>query len=504
MSTLRTSSEAASSAPAPYWANKTSCPGDAQRLPQSIVAMVVAVMMGLGLLWRLAPVASDPLHPDECLYASWALSIADDSDPWLRVAALDKPPVYPYVLAAWSLVVGSEPASLRLCGVAAAACGLVSLYHLASTALGRHAAMPAVVLVAMSPVAVALDGSALTDPPAIAVALLAATAALHGRSVAAGVLFGLAVGTKPQLLAYAPLVAMLLPAPRQKSWARAAAGALAIVLAVAAWEATRAAPVTFTVAAARNYGLVGFRSPSLALASDWLALLRWVWGEPAAIALCAAVLVGALAVAATRRSRGVCTRLAVGAFASLILYLGGSLACSMPAWDRYALAALPPLGLLLAWAAHTLGEGLPRLSWLPAAALALALALLLWAPAQEAAWGRLPLGDTSRWAGIEDVTAYVRGQVPGRATILYRDLGWQVGYYMRRFPQDFRWVPDDPSLLAEARRAEPCYLLVAVDAEGESMLAVLREAGVEVRPAYVAYRVDGAASVALYSLAGAG
>ncbi|MHB0876551.1 MAG: ArnT family glycosyltransferase [Anaerolineae bacterium] len=461
-------------------------------------AICVICVLFLGLALRLAPIADDPLHPDECLYASWALSVADGSDVMLRSADIDKPPVYPYLLAAWSALAGTGPTALRLLGIAAAAGTLTSLLVLFDRLYGRAAALAGLVLVALSPVAIALDGTALTDPAAVAFALLASLAAANGRGVAAGALLGLAAATKPQLLAYLPLVLLLLPRPWRRAWVRVAMGVLAVAAAVAVWEVVRAAPRTFVAAAVDNYGLLGGSSPGAALALTWLPLLRWILGDPWAIGLSGIAVAIALVLALFARANGRATLAASGAALSIAGYLAGSLALGMPAWDRYALPLVPLCGLLLAWAASVFGARLRRLSWAPGAALALALGLMLLAPAREAAASRLPLGDTSRWGGIEGVAAYVRGQVPGRATVLYRDLGWQLRYYLRGFPQDFRWVPDEGSLVADAARAEPCYVLVPAETAGEEMSATLRAAGMRLRPAYVAYRHDGSASMTLY------
>jgi hypothetical protein len=130
------------------------------------------------------------------------------------------------------------------------------------------------------------------------------------------------------------------------------------------------------------------------------------------------------------------------------------------------------------------------------AATALLLALMLPA-AREAAAGVLPLGDTSRWQGIEEMTAFVRGQVPGRATILHRQFGWHLGYYMRGFPQDFRWSAETEQLARDAVGAEPCYVLVTAD-EAEEVIGVLVQAGYGTALAHAVYRHDGSPSMLLY------
>ncbi|MGQ9553101.1 MAG: ArnT family glycosyltransferase, partial [Anaerolineae bacterium] len=249
--------------------------------------LATGVTIALGVALRLAPIASDPLHPDECLYASWALSIADGRDPWLRQTVIDKPPLFPYLLGGWCKLLGPEPLALRLFGVGSSLISMTALLWAMRRSYGTGPAACGLVMLALSPVAIALDGTALTDPPAIAFGVLALSAALIASNLTAGILLGLAMATKPQLLAYAPVVlaAVISVKAGRLAWQQVAVGFLAVVGAVALWELARGAPRGFVAAAISHYGFGSSSTHTWQLAADWGSLLQWVWGEPRAIAL---------------------------------------------------------------------------------------------------------------------------------------------------------------------------------------------------------------------------
>jgi 4-amino-4-deoxy-L-arabinose transferase-like glycosyltransferase len=455
--------------------------------------VLAGATIALGLVLRLAPIADDALHPDECLYASWALAIRG-GDAWLRGLVIDKPPVYPYLLALWSTVVGTGPIALRLLGAVCSVVGMVLTFRIAQRAWGEWPAWAGVVLLVLSPVAVALDATALTDPPAVALGLGAVAAAMSWLPAAAGILLGLAAATKPQLLAYAPIVLLALPGRTRASLTRLGLGLLGVAVAVALWEWVRAPQVGFLAAALTNYG----PGSEVAPAEEWAGLLRWLWGAPIA-ALMWALTLGAGLIAWARQHRRPSAGLAMGAGIGAFAYLSGHLALRAPAWDRYLVALVPLAALGVAWAAGRMSGSLPRAARTPVVFLiGVALAAALWTPAFEASQGRLPLGDTSRWHGMEDMADYVRGQVPGRATILHRDLGWHIAYYLAGYPQDFRWYRYREQLGQECRRAEPAYILLAADEPGMGDLSALKRQGFSLRLRHATYRRDGSPALLLY------
>ena len=458
-----------------------------------------AAILAWGTVLRCIALSYGPLHPDECLYATWALAIGKHRDLWLRSVALDKPPLYPYLLAIWAQVGGYGPTSLRLLGLAFSLLGLALLAKLAVKRFGPAASVLCLTLAALSPVAVALDGSALTDPAAVSMSVAASAAAGSGLPLAAGLLLGLSVATKPQLLAYLPLVALAGGRPNRERTVRVLLGFAAVMLSLVAWEAIRRPEQSFLALAFAHYG--GLHPASWQLAGQWAGLLSWVWGR-ASMGLALAAVCLFAAVLAWRRGSPIADGdwLAVGAGLSLLLYIGVSMGLGMPAWDRYALPAVPLCALLATWALSRLSSLLPWARFRQAfvAMVALGLAAAMAGPAQEAAQHRLPLADTSRWQGIETIAAYVRGQVPGRATLLYQDFGWEIHYYLEDFPQDMRWFEDDAALLREVGRGSPCYLLLPADDTGRAQVAMVRGAGYDLHPCVVGYGHNGQPTMALW------
>jgi len=454
-----------------------------------LASLIVLVLAG-GIL-RVAPVADDPLHPDECLYASWALDIVEGGDHWLSNEVIDKPPLVPYLLAGWVYLVGRGPVALRLMGAMSALLGLCCLCLVLVRLFGRAAALPGLALAALSPVSVALDASALTDPPGVALAVGSVAAAAAGLPLLAGALAGLAVSAKPQMLSYLPLVIAVLAQTltSKRSWVRMAVGLACVAAGTVAWEIIRQAPLSFVEAALRNYGrTAGPVRAEWCQLTEWLRLLRWIWGDARAAIICGvALLVAILLTSSVRRSRDGAGLAGAGAALSALLYLAGNLAIQAPAWDRYALALVPLFAVLLAWSVHRIGCAVPNGGLWAGASVTFLLGLTMAGPAQEAARSTLPIGDTSPWQGIAAMADYVRGQVPGRATIVYSDLGWHLRYYMYDFPQDFRWFRSDEELVDIVRHARPSFIVARAGVNSESQVQTLVSAGMSVRTVYAAY-----------------
>lgn len=472
---------------------------DRYRRDSGLVWAVGAALVAVGVLLRLATIAEDPLHPDECLYASWAAAVWPGGDLLLNDLIIDKPPLFSYLLAAWSAVFGPGPTALRLLGAASALAGMMAALRIARAVAGRWPALAAVAFMALSPVGIALDATAFTDPPAVALALWAVAAAVGGRPAVSGLLIALAAAAKPTALAYAPLLLALTPGWRRREWASFVGGAIGVAALVGMWEVARAPEVGFLPAALANFGLgrpdASFDGPG------WAALLPWAWGGTLAMVVWGVLVASGVAAATVRRPRA--ARLLLGAGLTVALYLGLHWAIAAPPWDRYLLGLVAPVSLAAAGALGCLGASLrPRASTGLGVAVTLAATLALAGPAQEAAQSRLPLGDTSAWQGIETVAAYVRGQVPGRATILYRGLGWHIRYYMAGFPQDFRWYQEVGELAETAGRADPVYLLTEVNEAGQGDVDHLRSIGFAVIERLATYRYDGSRALTVYQVSG--
>ena len=152
--------------------------------------------------------------------------------------SLDKPPIAFWIQTIFAAVLGYSGWSIHLPQALAGIASVALLYRLARP-LGAPAAIVAALLLAIMPIAVAVDRSNNTDPWLIFFLLLAARIALRGRGlslVVAMALLGLAFNTKmlaalvcgPALLA-GWLLAGKLDWRRRLAWLSAAAVTLAIV-----------------------------------------------------------------------------------------------------------------------------------------------------------------------------------------------------------------------------------------------------------------------------------
>ena len=169
-----------------------------------------------GLLLRLGLLSRPGLHPDEALYASWALRIADGRDPALLGVLVDKPPLFPYLLAGLFRLAGhSGPATAdlttlvtvaRLASIGVSVVSLALLWAIACQVSGRRAALFAAALYAVSPLAVRLSPSLLTDPLLVLWMLLGLWAGLNRRHWLTGLACGLAFATKQQAVLLIPLI----------------------------------------------------------------------------------------------------------------------------------------------------------------------------------------------------------------------------------------------------------------------------------------------------------
>ncbi len=195
--------------------------GLSRRLDAALTHPLLALaVVAAGLLLRGLLLDRPGLHPDEALYASWALRIADGSDPALLGVYVDKPPLHLYVLAGLFRLAGLgsgaawDPQRLlvigRLAALLASGVSLALLWLLARRVYGPRVALAAVALFAVSPLAVRLSPTLLTDPWLALWMLLGLWAALDRRAWLAGLACGLAFATKQQAVLLAPLVVAVL------------------------------------------------------------------------------------------------------------------------------------------------------------------------------------------------------------------------------------------------------------------------------------------------------
>jgi hypothetical protein len=195
-------------------------------------------------------------------------------------------------------------------------------------------------------------------------------------------------------------------------------------------------------------------------------------------------------------------------FFSLLFLLGHAL-LSFQVWDRYLLGLIPLLALLLARVLLLPWLVLKRIclqdqpGWMQPArlglglALAVLLALTLTRPVQDAVNGRYPLGSHSQaLSGIEQIVAYLQGQVGANTTLYHRWLGTHWRFYLWGYPYDLQYWGSPKDLAARAR---PGHLIAfpAWRSDTEARLA-LAQAGLALHELVRAYHPAGYPSIILY------
>jgi 4-amino-4-deoxy-L-arabinose transferase-like glycosyltransferase len=500
----------------------------------------VASIALAGLAVRLGLLTRPGLHPDEALYASWALRIADGRDPFLLGVLVDKPPFWPYLMAALLRVAGvdsTHPAELetfvamaRLLSVGAAIVSLVLVWAIAHRAYGRRTALWSMALFAVSPLAVRLAPSLLTDTWLVLWMLVGLWAALQSRSWLTGLACGLAYATKQQAVFVIPLiVAAFLLAPRwsarpglatpsPKAFGRLAGGFLLIFSIVLWWDSQRWQWMpSFWERSAAAYGGLGLAS------GDSFLEAAWKWGELVGHAfgwpLLAVLVLGTVGI--LRKGHG-----RPAAFDHLLVlfvavYVGIHLGASMPPWDRYALPLVPLLALLLGRVAASLLDlaappgrsdfhlGTPvesgRSRRLRRGFLLVCAAGIVYA-AWLAGFSRLPVGDASAYDGVAQIAEHVR-QTESPGSILYHHwLGWHYGFYLANAPVELRYW-EAPADLAAKAAAEPQaaqWIAFPAGRESPDVLAALSAAGLRLQSEYSVTHVDGSPSITLYRIRRAG
>lgn len=521
-------------------------------------------ILAAGLTLRLVGLMRPGLHPDEALYASWALRVADGSDPALLAVYVDKPPLWLYLLAGLFRLAGVGTASSgqaagldyqvlvllgRLAGVVAGTLSLLLLYDVARRLYGRGVALLALAFYAVSPLAARFSPTLFTDPWLVLWMLLGLWAALRRQSWLTGIACGLAYATKQQAVLLVPLVLATFilawteghrlrgsrdPAagpPWRVAW-RLVNGFLLIFALVVWWDSLRWQwmPSYWERSLATYGGLrlawEGFGQRVV----RWGELLNYVFGPLLAMLGLLGLLMAAWGRAGQPDGGGGAARrvpqhaynwlLAVYVLAYLALHWMFTFAT----WDRYALPLVPLLALLLArvWASGSLipssagkgkamrpWHGLPvRLSfrgrrWGMASWVTLVLLVIaLLHAGWLSAFGALPVADATAYDGVASLARYLREtQQPG--TVLYhRWLGWHYGFYLYNAPLELRWWADAGDLAAKAARDAQIPQLIAFPA-GRDETAVrqaLQAAGLRLELLWRTYHADGTLSLTLYAI----
>lgn len=475
------------------------------------LALVAALVVAAWLRWPV--LTANPFHEDEALYSTWALRIADGTDPWLEGVLVDKPPFLPYLLAGLFRVFGPSEVVARLPGFVAGVASVWCLYALARRLYGAAEAILAAWLLAFSPLHISLSGTAFTDSPLVFWGLGAAWAAVAGLPLMAGILLGLAVSTKQHGWLFVPLVLALVwlcpgPAGRDEaSRARRNRPRLVPVLPSAGLLSLHAMPgagtwpartrvLTLALGFALPMGLTtwwdahrwSFRPSYLdrsltaygglapvawdmlpGRARAWTHLAGYLGASLASNLMLAAgaVLVFALATSRARshaRGRRLEGWVDLAWLGFGMGYLLTHVVCNFQPWDRYLLPLAPVGSLLMARGLASLARGFApdaaRRRWWVWGLLGVAV-LVAWArPASLAAQSRLPLGaDHGAYDGMRSAAAWVAEHVGPEEAVFHRWLGWHLGYYLYGTPIDHIWYPDAETLAKLAIRRGGGYLV---------------------------------------------
>lgn len=514
-------------------------------------ALPALLLIGLGL--RLALIARPGLHPDEALYASWALRIADGSDPALLSVYVDKPPLWLYLLAGLFRLAGIRPGVAtapdfdnlvilgRLAGVAASASSLLLLHDIARRVYGRPVALLATALYAVSPLAIGLSPTLFSDPLLVLWLLLGLWAALGRRAWLTGMACGLAYATKQQAVLLIPLVVAVFVLSHHRSpitdhgsripyhasritchasrslW-RFLDGFLLVCVLVTWWDSLRWPWLpSFWDRSLATYGGI-----ALAPLAD-LGPRLLVWGELLAqsagsplLAVALAVSLPAVGWSALRqwRRRSGAAETPAFAFASrfdllllafIATYLLLHLLLNFAPWDRYALPLAPLLALLLARGLGRLAEAdRLRLTRSQRRLLGLVLAISLFHAAWLGVSGRLPAGDARAYEGAAPLASYLRATQPAGAALYHHWLGWHYQFYLYDSPLEQRWWESPADLAAKAAGDVtdfPAQLIAFPAGRDETPVRqALAAAGLRLEPQWLHRRSDGSLSLSLYTI----
>lgn len=503
------------------------------RKPDAALLCLIAITLGgLWLRWSLN--GEWRLGPDEALYAAWARRVASGSDAWLAATpGVDKPPLHIYLMALSMQVYGFYEFAARFPSIIASTLCIPLTFILARGLYGRRdAALPATLLIALSPFAILYAATAYPDPLMVMWLLLAAALAQSRHWGAAGLAAAAAVLTKQEAPLLLPVIILLaLPGHRAAQLGRGVVVFTIIAVVAAAggeglWEAARPGQASPFVLGLQHYGGIG-----LAPIGEWPARLwRW-WSEALryvfvspllnGLFLAGAPLLGVRAVMGWRAGRAT-DAADLALLATLVYLLLARTLVGFQLWDRYLLVAAPfmcvALGRILDGLRSHVGERvegraaglagtMPALRRRGASVLVelLLTAGLLLAPVRAALAGRIAVGaDHGQYWGIDQTALFVRENVPPGSVIFHSALGWQFEWYLYGARVAFWWYPSvDWLARAAAGRAEHSQYIVLPAWEDQAQLdQALSGRRLRLALVHSARRPDGSISFVTYRIAG--
>lgn len=464
---------------------------------QSRIALITLVLLAVAL--RTNGLLENTFQADEALFASWARQIAVWRDPLLKSQLVDKPPLMFYLQALSYPIAGPVMWAARIPNFAASIL-VIPLVAMLAWRLYRNEVtmLLASAFTAFSPMAIQFSSSGFIDPlmtclVVASLAVLAGSPATSAEPVAAaekrrvtkmpvlsGALFGLAVISKYQAWLFAPLFIglALIIGWRKTEWGRWLLGLLPLLGVQIVWELLRRGQLTLIESQWQSFG--GIRLawswelwPRL---EAWAQQYAYILGSPILefLLLLAVPLFAALLINESDRAAALDRLLAFFVVAYLLLLWF----IAVPVWDRYLLAIVPFVSLVLArafWlvAKYAWSAFLPRYiapMWIRRLLTLLPIALMvIQAPALAAAYsGQLPVGTSpSADYGAAEISALLAEEPYG--TVLYDHwFSWQWRYHLFDDRVYVSWFPNPDALIEDLQvfgQNAGCRYIVLPDSE---------------------------------------
>ncbi len=500
-----------------------------------LVSVSFSLILVCGAILRIAHLGEHRFHVDEALFSSYGLAIASGLDPLLQNEAVDKPPLFFYILALSFKVFGESETAAAIPSIVASLGAIALVFSLCRRLYDAPTALVAAALMAVSPFNVAYAYTAFIDPLMVATALLAMWSAERCRFLGAGFFAGLLPALKVQGVLFWPAVGLMglfgLVAARARPLRWALSLGLALVgtavplLLLAYWSSLRPQQVPFLDLASQHNPLVPADPATYAVrAADWWkSSLRYLTGSPLANRVFAVgiplLLLWDLVALALRWGSRRAALADWGLAAYAAFFLGWHTYFELPAWDRYMLGIVP-FGLIIAARATVLPwQALkallpaqttsPHAAWAVGTLVALFLGVSSLMPLQAGLRESYPLG----WAGvggpvsyqgIDSVAGYIKGNVPpGSVVFDYQSLSWHYKYYLFGLPLKVIWF-DDELIGAFQYRAltefgeVPKYIVLPDWLDGRERRQKLQGDKLRLEPVHRAFRKDGSASFTVY------
>ena len=505
------------------------------RRMKSFAAPLIILLLAFAL--RTAPLTQNRLHPDEAWYGHFALRITSGRDPWLHEVIVDKPPL-PFYLAAGSIAlmapsprenaIAAEFAA-RLPSLAAGIVAVALLFQLGRSLYGHRAGTLSAFILALSPLAILFSVTVFMDSLLTAFLLASLWTAARDRWGLSGLLFGLAFASKQTALFFLPLILAIgiLKILRAKSNStlreilRRVTGWLLPVALCAGliffWDVLRDAEIGFW-----TQGYVDNNPRRLIRAAElptrFGEIVRLMHYSTGSTIVNVALLLGCfgLAIRAIRHRkinyRQATDLLLIG---FIWWYLSIYLLFAFNLWDRYLVALVPILALLLARTILIIGAFIStnyssrkrQLFRHPFqneyTLLSAGIIILLLFPAIRASNSRYPIGgDHGAYDGIEKVAAFLNDLEEG--DVLYDHwLSWELSFYLFDGPLYVAWMPGPAALATDliAHGANSRRYIVSPGWESFSEFeTAIAASGYETQVQLTTYDRDGRRSFSVYEI----